>query len=420
MDNCIPFIPTNYKKSLYTRSDGIFSSMAPVLSSPLQETYFKHAAYRPQDIIQGAISVDENVKLSFANIERIGNPSTHPSSPSPASVINSIGQLNDLPLELLHETLRNLDLQSLSRLSRASLGTKLVTESLPEYRELLSAAGHIFHILTRTKTIHLHSVATLHATLVSDRCKFCLDCYGPFLFLLSAERCCYPCLLFDPSLRMIPLLMARDCFNLSFGSLKKLPVLRSIPGEYYVEWKVSRKRAIKLTSVRAAKQFALRLHGSAAAMAAHLKPLEGAVLYQDPPFYDVHSAARKNSIYYNWLLTAPLKRRPAICNLWPSAGTDVPSDDYCGMGSVAFPTLMPTGSEHGIWCRGCNLRKFTERRDWLDSGCPRLDLTSCKLWRNQPIKSVRYRARSHSEFLEHLNHCDFAKALLEREGVTSA
>jgi hypothetical protein len=165
-----------------------------------EDDVLSHLAHRPRYILSRVIKLAESAKPAMPKIQRTSQ--------------SSIGCLDNLPIELLHTTFMHLDLRTLTFLSRVSLRGKDIVESLPAYRDLLSSAGHVFQVLSRTKVIRVHSAAVLYAALCVDRCASCGN-YGAFLFLLSAERCCFACLSINQSLCMIPLALARASFDLS-------------------------------------------------------------------------------------------------------------------------------------------------------------------------------------------------------------
>ncbi|KAF2495298.1 hypothetical protein BU16DRAFT_618139 [Lophium mytilinum] len=114
---------------------------------------FLHLSHRPRYILDSVISVDESKNLAFTLIRR--------------ECQSSLGQLDNIALETLHDCLGYLDLQSLWRLSRVSLRGKAVVESLSEYGNLVTSVGHTFKILKRAKILAIHSITTLHAALTS-------------------------------------------------------------------------------------------------------------------------------------------------------------------------------------------------------------------------------------------------------------
>jgi hypothetical protein len=351
-----------------------------------QEELLSHLAHRPRYILNGVISVDESVKLSFARSQRDCQSS-------------SIGQLDKFPLEILHATFNYLDLQSLSRLSRVSLRATVAVESLPAYRDLSLLAGHTFRILNQTKTISLHSAVTLHAALCSHRCASCGK-YGAFLFLLSCERSCFACLSRNQSLWMISLPGARDFFTLKDLDLKTLPVIQSIPGTYSIDRRISRKRSIRLTSVREAKELALKVHGSSEAISRASK----------------YANTRDFNFYKSrWLQAAPLEPLAEDPLSLKDVG-NTPSDDLCGTGSVPFPSMSPSGAESGIWCRGCERTFELYRLDKLDwDTVSRLVPPGCDPF--EFLEGLQYRAMSQAEFLEHAKHCHSAREVITRRWI---
>lgn len=352
-----------------------------------REELLSHLSHRPRYILNGVISVDESAKPSFPEIRR--------------KCQSSMGFLDHLPLELLHETLNYLDLQSLSRLSRVSLYGKSVVEKLPAYRDLFLSAGHVLVALNRTKVIGFHSAATLHAALYSHRCASCGN-YGAFLFLLSAERCCFACLSRNQSLWMIPRALARDCFCLTQEDLKTLPTIRSIPGTYFVRHRISRQRITRLTSAKAAKELALKVHGSTEAMARNLAAKH--LCTTDIQFYTA-----------KWLQDAPLQplsKDPLTLEF----ASNTPDDKFCGMGSVPFPSMSGNRVENGLWCRGCerNFELFRGRK--LDRGVvSRLVPLGCDPF--QFMMGMQYYARSKVDFLEHAKHCHSAREVITKRWI---
>lgn len=352
-----------------------------------QEEVLGHLAYRPHYILRRVILVDESAKLSFSNIQR--------------NCQSSIGRLDELPIELLHAIFEILDLESLSRVSRVSLRGKNIVESLPAYRDLLLSAGHIFRILSRTRVINRHSSATLHAALHADRCVSCGD-YGAFLFLLTFERCCIACISGNQSLWMVPLSVAGDCFNLTKTELKTLPTMRSIPRKYSVKNSVSRQRPIRLTSVKAAKERALQVHGSIDAMARSLAEKRPHMTLTK--FYKTR-----------WLQDAPLQ--PLSQDpLTLEYVSNTPNDDFCGMGCVPFPSMTGSNIETGMWCRGCERTSQLYHDQKLNaSEVSWLVPPGCETYRY--MNGIQYRARSEAEFLEHAEHCYSAREVITRRWI---
>jgi hypothetical protein len=100
--------------------------------------------------------------------------------------------------------------------------------------------------------------------------------FGPYLHLLLLERCCYTCLCFNHSLRLLPVPRAKKYFGLDTKDLQNVPVLWTIPGSYHVRKMNVRKTCRPLVSVKTVKQLALEIHSSQSALERiYFKNLEG-------------------------------------------------------------------------------------------------------------------------------------------------
>ena len=344
-------------------------------------------SHRPRHIINGMISIPRPAKPS--PIQRDFSSSL-------------IGLLDTLPLELLHSILNMLDFQSLSRLSRVSLRGKATVESLPAYRDLIEHAPHALSALGLTRLISLYSAAKLRMTLLSEDCISCGQ-YGAFLFLPRCERCCYECLLSNQSLWVVSTALAGKCFDLTPRQLKRIPIMYSIPGIYFVGHKISRRRRLRLVSVKSAKQLGIMLHGSIEKIAETLatRRTPDATSKEFYTFKSLHSAPLD-----------PLGRDPSTL---PSQG-NTPNDNFCGMASIPFPSLPSKNApENGLWCRGC------ERTFEL---CRFKELPSKVLSESSPVGcdpfyvflAKQNRARSRAEFLQHIRQCYGAREMVSRLG----
>lgn len=339
-------------------------------------------SYRPSYILNGMISIPEPAKPSA--IERDPNSS-------------SIGLLDILPVELLQYTLHMLDFRSLSHLSRVSLQGNEVVRSLPAYRNLMKNAPHALAALGHTSLISLHSANALYGTLLSEQCISCGE-YGAFLFLPTCERCCYECLCSNQSLWVIPTTLAKKCFDLTPSQLKLLPITRSIPGVYFVGHRISRQRQLKLTSVKAAKELGIKIHGSTENMAETLAARRS------------RGITEKEYHTFLWLQRAPLQPLCQDLSRLPTEG-NVPNDDCCGMASIPFPSLLPNNTlENGLWCRGCD-RTFERYRfrQLVPNVVSELVPPGCDAFRI--FLGMQHRARSNAGFLEHITHCHGVREL---------
>ncbi|KAH6723475.1 F-box domain-containing protein [Leptodontidium sp. MPI-SDFR-AT-0119] len=299
---------------------------------PSPDQCISRLSCRPRHILNGMISISEAAKPSA--IKRDASSS-------------SIGLLDILPVEF-----------SLSHLSRVSLQGNEVVRSLPAYRSLMEHAPHALAALGRTRLISLHSANALYGTLLSEQCISCGE-YGAFLFLPTCERCCYECLCRNQSLWVIPTTLARKCFDLTLSQLKRLPIMRSVPGSYFVGHTISRQRQLKLTSVKAAKELGIMIHGSTENMAETLTARRSGGMTEK----EYHT--------FRWLQDAPLHPPGQDLSRLPTEGN-----------RYRFKQLAPTVVS-----------------DLVPPGCDAFRI----------FLGMQRRARSHAGFLDHITHCHGAR-----------
>ncbi|KAK2866809.1 hypothetical protein FQN49_003512 [Arthroderma sp. PD_2] len=360
--------------------------------TPSDEDVFTHLSYRPECLQKYMITINKPAK-----------PSTLIHRPDPSS----LGLLNPLPLEVLHIALHTLDFQSLSRLSRVSRRGRAVVETLPIYRDLMKYIPDTLKALGQSQLLSHFPADKLLTILCSKACVACGN-FGAFLFLPSGERCCEMCLDNNQSLWVISLLRAETIYGLPLPELKKLPILKSIPGSYKVR-RVEGPRP-KLVSVLAA---------------ARLATIKGTMpmLATDLVTPDMHEWKRAQP----WTkagLEARLRRYMEACAelttthprwLLPSAYFSRGPDEFGGMASIEFPYLLPDKTlEYGVVCKGC---------EWVFSRFIANDLPDhvrdyLGLWGNwrQVVPAFRERCSRvmlKSELLTHVKRCYGAKKLLD-------
>lgn len=337
---------------------GPFETMAS--EQPAREQLLALLAHRPRNIITGMIKTS----------------TTAPNYQLTRTPVVPLGNLDALPLELLHSILSMLDLQTLLNFTQTCLRGTAIVVSLVEFRDLVQHAPQAMRALASTKLLHYHPVHTLHAAMLSEECSSCGE-YGAFLFLPTCERCCFSCLWRNQSLWVIPISQARRCFDLSIASTKKLPTMTSIPGEYCVLSRVSRQRKIRLVSVKAAKELAWK-EKSAETLAQYREDIAAGL-----------SKADKH--LFRWLQAAPMTPPGPGFVTRQGLLPFVAQDKFCGMSSIPFPSRS-TGRrvENGLWCLGCE--------------------KACREWcRDREIQKV---ARSEKAFFEHISHCRGARQLV--------
>lgn len=167
--------------------------------------------------------------------------------------------------------------------------------------------------------------------------------------------------------------------------------MRGIWGTYCVGSTVTHRTDLRLVSIQDARNRAIALHGSEAAMQTFVEA-QHALRLAD---YRRKTTSRLSS--------SSRCRRPTS----PSVFLNDPKDQFCGMASTPFPSLkMSAEAEHGLWCLGCH--------DMFDhwSGFKMLeganDASEDEGARTQRLWSGECRAWSKSGFLAHIKGCQGA------------
>lgn len=308
---------------------------------------------------------------------------------------SSAALLDTLPLELLHLVLDRLDFQSLFSLLMTNTGCRSLVESFPPYKRTVTHAISVLAAMNRTKVLPIHSAAQVYTALSSESCFLCDD-YGPFLFLLNAERCCLNCLRDNPSLRVFSLSRAAVCFGLARTEVAKLPSMRGLPGTYCVETTITHPTSMTLVSIDHARARGIQVHGSEVAMQAFV--------------------ARKHALSLARYRQKSQTSR-SRCPTSPSTYLGDPVDRFCGMASTPCPSLnVPDDPEHGLWCLGCHDefdgRSRFQKRDF--SG----DKAEDEFARTQRLWSKACRAWSRSKFVDHVQHCQSAMSRFGKTGTS--
>lgn len=317
----------------------------------------------------------------------------------PQSCASSIGILDRLPVELLHETLASLDFQSLTRFSRVSVQGKNVLLCLPAYRYLMRHAPHALAALGQTGLLRLHAATELMTALRSERCATCCE-YGVYLFLPTCERCCWQCLRSYATRRVITPTAAARIFALSPKKVQQLPAMLSIPGRYGIaRWAHPVPR--RLVSLIAAKELALSIYGSE-------RNIREIVARRKPSKKTTY-AARDLQLAFVDSTTCPDSL------MVPDQG-NCGDDRYFGMATIPFPSLTtPDTADHGLWCKGCEWT-YEQNKYRRVPAHVIANIAPVGCDPGHVLFELTRRARSRNGLLEHIRHCYGAQQLLA-EGV---
>lgn len=315
--------------------------------------------------------------------------------------MSTIGQLDKLPLEVIHMILNGLDFRSISRFSRTSLRASAIVQSLHTYRDLMQYAPRALAALAMTGLITQHSANTLHIALQSQNCSSCRSWHGTYLFLPTCVRCCWNCLVDNKSFWMIPRGVAARCFRITLRQVDQLPVLRTIPGWYCVGYKsIHQKAPQQMVCIGSAKKLALTIHGSEAKIKSLGK--EGG--------RHLSSLRQNHYRHYRAAQLQPYSTDPILLR-----GKREPiNDPYGGIASIIFPSAAGGVAEYSFWCRGCH---------WISKNIGMLEssvqarLLPDNLEPVIPLLKLPLRARSRENFLLHIRHCYGIRQIAQEAGL---
>lgn len=350
--------------------------------SDVSEELISRLSYIPTDLLHAVITISDPPQPMEADSQY--RPS-------------SLGALDRLPLELLHEVLGHLDFWSLALFSRVSVQGKHALLSSPWYRDLMSHAPHALAALAQTKIIRRHSVSELVAALRTQRCATCPE-YGAYLFLPACERCCWQCMVAKPTRQVIPANIAGTDFAIPPEAVRQMPFMLTVPGKYGLKAGPDWGR-LKFVSVIDVKECAIAVHGS-------VENLTRA---------GTHHRTGQWAAFMYWYMASVFSNDTLSDTLMKPEGLNQRLASYLGMASVPFPSITAGGAvEQGLWCKGCESMRsrFGTSKlpaqvlaDLVPEGCQALVV----------ISGLAKRARSRAGFLEHIQHCYGAQELLADE-----
>ncbi|KAI1184139.1 F-box domain-containing protein [Nemania serpens] len=345
---------------------------------------FSCLSNRPRELLYSMITISDPPKLMESNLQKRAS---------------SLGILDRLPVEVLHEVLRSLDFQSIIRFSRVSIRGMNILYSLPAYRDVIKHVPHALAALSQTKLLHLHSASELHNALRAERCATCPE-YGVYLFLPTCERRCWQCLRSNPTRRVISPTATAKTFVLSPKMVQKLPAMFSISGIYGIACK-STQKSYRLVSVSASKELLMSIHGSA-------ENATEAIIRRKPNGDTAFTARYLRAVFSDSTCLDSL--------MMPDQGS-IGVDRYFGMASIPFSSLTtPDIVEHGLWCKGC---EWTYKQ--YSSGRLSANVIASMVPKNCHPDRVLFgmvrRARSRIRLTAHIRHCYGAQQLLADQGV---
>ncbi|RDH33410.1 hypothetical protein BDQ94DRAFT_178881 [Aspergillus welwitschiae] len=171
-----------------------------------------------------------------------------------------LGTLETLPLEVVHLTLIQLDMQSLIDFRRVNRRARQVADSVPQFRHILAQVPASIRASLGLETARYFSCQELYQTLCTAECESCGD-FGGYLYLLTCRRVCFLCFTEKPDYLPLSRKVIIRKFGLGSAHIALLPRMRSLPGCYSPRELKCRRRET-LFDHFAARQAGITLHGS--------------------------------------------------------------------------------------------------------------------------------------------------------------
>lgn len=159
----------------------------------------------------------------------------------------SLGSLDLLPVELLHEICLYLDMHSLLKLRQTNNVTRRTVDSVKQYQRVVAHGLNLLCALLRTRLAANITLFDLDNALCTKACAFCGDFAG-FISLLKFTRCCFECLQTAAETQVRTVASIRKRFELTKADLAQLTSFKTLPGQYSME-ESTRKGRVLVTSL---------------------------------------------------------------------------------------------------------------------------------------------------------------------------
>ncbi|KAK2747319.1 hypothetical protein FQN57_002217 [Myotisia sp. PD_48] len=183
---------------------------------------------------------------------------------------SSEGIISKLPLDVLWLILSLMDVVTLNRMRLLNYAIKMLVENFRPYRYLIELVPEALQSLLVCQVLRNFTVAHLFDALTSRNCWTCGKA-GLLLFIPLGRRCCMVCVQSSPSLRLLSVVVAKDCFGLSDDNLSMLPVVQMPIGRF--GWPGREYRSQQLVvSLGLAHRLALKIHGSEEKIRKYIAP----------------------------------------------------------------------------------------------------------------------------------------------------
>ena len=174
----------------------------------------------------------------------------------PREALFPLGQLDNLPHELLIEILLHCDLVSLATFRRVNRRATKLVDSISQYGSILKNCPDIIRAVLSIQATS-YDCQTLYQTLCTTQCSSC-DRFGDYLYLITCKRVCYAC--FTTRTEYLPLetrlaschFAAHNPPQQNSGKTfrdhlleSNIPNILSLPGRYASTWPKDRSKVVR-------------------------------------------------------------------------------------------------------------------------------------------------------------------------------
>ncbi|KAF2018142.1 hypothetical protein BU24DRAFT_421144 [Aaosphaeria arxii CBS 175.79] len=223
-----------------------YHSEEPYTISPEDSSAIVRAsAYHREDYDLAVICFPDrtHVDIDITNSSPNHNPAT------------TLGDLDKLPLELIHEICLHSDMSSIFRFRQVNTRARHILYALYEYRVVTTHARDAFCAMLRTELDPCPTLSAFYQLLSSQKCSICGHEYGDLIHLPTCIRCCSFCVRkHAPELRVATAAKAIRYLKLSRHALSQITQLKLLPGIYGMEERrrVGRPKVLSIQSAREA------------------------------------------------------------------------------------------------------------------------------------------------------------------------
>ena len=325
--------PKSATSTMHKSSTSTSGGSTPILTDPSsRDTAVNWFGYHPAEF-------DETVLCKHvaqpSHRSEDGTP-PHPSSssppPPPRAPVATLGDLGQLPLELVSFVVQYTDLRSVSRLRLVNRRSCLIVDDSIPYKFLVRQIPDTIASLKWADAWQHLTIHDLYSTLCKPTCMFCKD-LGTYLWILEGVRCCFNCLYETPHLMALIESDAKALFGVSKTALANIPSMLTLPGTYGIV-ELHHGRRFRLYSQNHVVQAAVAHHGG-------------------------------NDAYEAWLAGYGRKAREAFSRPARRRGI-TKSTFYISarfMAATPLPYYDPRARQlhRGLVCRGCQIAMIRSR-----------------------------------------------------------